>query len=252
MPDAKITAVVIDDEQHSVSTLRWKLERYCPEIQLAGEYTDPVKGLEHLKRDPPDLLFLDVEMPRLNGFELLEELGDQIAFEVIFTTAYDEFGIRAIKFSALDYLLKPIQNAELKEAVEKYRRKGGSGMNATQLEVLFSNIREEIKGRPMRIALATKESIEFVEPSAIIVCTSDSNYTQVFLADGRRKLLSRTLKEFEELLTGFNFFRTHHSHLVNLRHIKEYVRTDGGYLIMSNKMNIPVARSKKEELLNLF
>ena len=247
-----IKAVVIDDEKHSIETLKWKLENYCPEVEIISSFSDPVKGLEYLRENAPDLLFLDIEMPMLNGFDILEELGE-ISFDVIFTTAYDDFGIQAIKFSALDYLLKPIQNQELKKAIEKFANKGAAKkITPTQLEVLFKNIKEEENGKPGKIALSTKESIEFVSPEDIIVCSSDSNYTLVYLSDGRKKLLSKTLKEFEEMLSALNFFRPHHSHLVNLSHVKEYVRADGGYLVMSNKMNIPVSRNKKEDLLKQF
>lgn len=247
-----IKAVVIDDEKHSIETLKWKLENYCPEVEIIASFSDPVKGLEYLKSNSPDLLFLDIEMPMLNGFDILEELGE-IAFDVIFTTAYDDFGIQAIKFSALDYLLKPIQNQELKKAIEKFANRGtNKKISSTQLEVLFKNIKEEENGKPGKIALSTKESIEFVAPEDIIVCSSDSNYTLVHLSDGRKKLLSKTLKEFEEMLSALNFFRPHHSHLINLAHVKEYVRADGGYLVMSNKMNIPVSRNRKEDLLKQF
>ena len=247
-----IKAVVIDDEKHSIETLKWKLENYCPQVEIIASFSDPVKGLEYLKSNTPDLLFLDIEMPMLNGFDILEELGE-IAFDVIFTTAYDDFGIQAIKFSALDYLLKPIQNQELKKAIEKFANRGtNKKISSTQLEVLFKNIKEEESGKPGKIALSTKESIEFVAPEDIIVCSSDSNYTLVHLSDGRKKLLSKTLKEFEEMLSALNFFRPHHSHLINLAHVKEYVRADGGYLVMSNKMNIPVSRNRKEDLLKQF
>lgn len=246
-----IKAVIIDDELPSVETLMWKLENYCPQVEVVQTYTNPVEALDYLKKTPPDLVFLDIEMPMLNGFDILEELGE-VNFDVIFTTAYDEFGIQAIKLSALDYLLKPVQNQELKKSVEKFIQKSQPDVSSKKLKVLFQNIRDEEKGKPGRIALATKESIEFVEPNEIIVCTSDSNYTLVQLTDGRKKLISRTLKEFEEMLSPFNFFRTHHSHLVNLSHVREFVRTDGGYLIMRNKMAIPVSRSKKEDLLKQF
>ena len=190
-------------------------------------------------------------MPRLNGFELLEGLGE-VPFDVIFTTAYDEFGIRAIKFSALDYLLKPIQAGELRSAVERHSQKLRHNLSNSQLEVLFSNIKEEQRGRPGKIALATKESIEFVFPDEIVACSSDSNYTMIYMKDGRKKLISRTLKDFEELLSEFGFYRTHHSHLVNLNHVREFVRADGGYLVMANKMTLPVSRSRREELLRQF
>ncbi len=246
-----IKAVIIDDERHSVETLSLKLEKFCPEVAIAAQFTNSVEGLNYLRNNPPDLLFLDIEMPRLNGFELLEKL-EEVPFDVVFTTAYDEFGIRAIKFSALDYLLKPVQGEELKKAVERHTRKSRQPLSSSQLEVLFSNIREEQRGRPGKIALATKETIEFVFPNDIVACSSDSNYTMVYLMDGRKKLISKTLKEFEDLLTEFSFFRIHHSHLANLNHVKEFVRADGGYLIMANKMTLPVSRSRREELLKQF
>jgi two-component system LytT family response regulator len=246
-----IKAVIIDDERHSVETLGFKIDRYCPDVEVVERFTDPQEGLEFLRQHSIDLLFLDIEMPRMDGFELLEQLGE-VPFDVIFTTAYDEFGIRAIKFSALDYLLKPVQNEELKAAVAKFTERSTHKIPSSQLEVLFSNIKEEQRGRPGKIALATKESIEFVLPEDIIACSSDSNYTMVYLQNGRRKLISRTLKDFEELLSEFSFFRVHHSHMANLMHVKEYVRSDGGYLVMSNKMKLPVSRTKREELLKQF
>jgi two-component system LytT family response regulator len=246
-----IKAVIIDDEKHSIETLALKLEKFCPQVSIMAKFIDSEEGLEFLRENKPDLLFLDIEMPRLNGFELLERL-EEVAFDVIFTTAYDEFGIRAIKFSALDYLLKPVQAQELQQAVEKHANKSQHNISSSQLEVLFSNIKGNNKGKPGKIALATKERIEFVSPDEIVVCTSDSNYTMVYLSNGKKKLISRTLKDFEQLLGEFNFFRPHHSHLVNLSHVKEYVRTDGGYLILSNKMTLPVSRSKREALLKQF
>lgn len=246
-----VNAVIIDDELHSVETLKWKLEHYCPDINILATFTDPVEGLDFLKKNILQLLFLDIEMPLLNGFDILEELGI-VHFDVIFTTAYDDFGIKAVKFSALDYLLKPIQNQELKKAVEKHLHKIQPTTPQKQLEVLFQNIREEENSKLNKIGLATKESIEFVEVQDILVCSSESNYTMVYLSDGRKKLISKTLKEFEDLLTPHNFFRPHHSHLINLAHVKEYIRTEGGYLIMSNKVTVPVSRSKKEDLLDKF
>ena len=246
-----IRAVIIDDEKHSVETLRWKLERYCPEVEVVASFTESPRGLAHLREDPPDLLFLDIAMPMLSGFDVLEELG-HVPFDVIFTTAYDDHGIQAIKFSALDYLLKPIQNQELREAVAKFKAKGDHHVPSGQLAVLMENLRNEDMGGFGKIALATKESIEFVEPEEIVLCTSDSNYTMVYLNSGRKKLISRTLKEFEEMLGPLHFFRAHHSHLVNLQHIREYIRTDGGYLVLSNKMQVPVSRSRKESLMAMF
>ena len=243
-----IKAVIIDDEQHSIETLRWKIENYCPEVTVIASFENPMEGVEYLKGNICDMLFLDIEMPRLNGFDVLEEVGVPFPFDVIFITAYDNFGIQAVKFSALDYLLKPVQNKELKEAIEKYQQKKQAPPPA-QVQGLFQNVQAERQGKPGRIALASKETIEFVDPSDIVVCTSSSNYTEVYTIDNRKRVISRTLKDFEDMLTPFHFFRPHHSHLINLARVREYVRGDGGYLVMENKMKIPVSKSRKEALL---
>lgn len=235
-----IKAVIIDDEQHSIDTLKWKLENYCPDVQVQASFDDPSKGVSWLKMNQADLLFLDIEMPLMNGFDVLEELGD-VDFEVIFTTAYENFGIQAVKINALDYLLKPIQNKELKEAVKKFQMKTGRAVAKTGRDP-----------KPGKIALASKDSIEFVDPDVVIVCIASSNYTTLFLADGRKKLISKTLKEFEEILSPFGFFRPHHSHLINLEKVREYIRTDGGYLVMTNDMKVPISKNRKEELLGLL
>lgn len=247
-----IKAIIIDDEHDSIDTLKWKLENYCPEVSVPETFNDPTHGLSFLKSNSIDLLFLDIEMPKLNGFDVLREYGD-IDFDVIFTTAYDDFGIQAIKFSALDYLLKPVQVQELREAVNKHlSRNRVPAVNQQQIELLFKNIQLEQSGKPGMIGLATKESIEFVEPDEIAFCASDSNYTMVHFTDGRKKLISKTLKEFDMMLNRYQFFRPHHSYLVNLRQVKEYIRTDGGYLVMRNKTTIPVSKSKREDFLRLL
>lgn len=245
----KIKAILIDDELDSIDTLQWKLNNYCPEVEVVATFNDPVEGLARLKIDPPQILFLDIEMPMLNGFDILQELG-QIPFDVIFTTAYDNFGIQAVKFSALDYLLKPVQNSELKNAVDKYLNKNNHAIPQKQIDGLINNVKAEVKGKSGRVALATKESIEFVDPQEIVLCSSDSNYTIVYLLSGRKKLISRTLKEFEDMLSPFGFYRPHNSHLINLSQVREFVRTDGGYLIMDNQMKVPISRSRKENLLS--
>lgn len=244
-----IKAIIIDDEAHSIETLRWKIENYCPEVEVVAAFDSPTEGVKYLKEKGCDMLFLDIEMPRLNGFDVLEEIGAPLPFDVVFTTAYDNFGIQAVKFSALDYLLKPVQNKELREAVEKHLHKTRRGLPAGQVEGLLNNVQAERKGKPGRVALASKESIEFVDPADIVVCTSSSNYTEVHTTDGRKRVISRTLKDFEDMLLPFQFFRPHHSHLINLLRVREYIRGDGGYLIMENKMKIPVSKSRKEALM---
>lgn len=247
-----IKVVIIDDERPSIETLKWKLENYCPEVAVEAAFDNPTEGVEYLKNNTPDLLFLDIEMPMLNGFDVLEDLGHDVPFDIIFTTAYDNFGIQAVKFSALDYLLKPVQNKELKEAVEKHLRKSQRRIPSEQIDALLSNVQAERKGKRVRVALASKESIEFVDPNDIVLCIASSNYTEVFLTNGSKRLISKTLKEFEDLLTPYDFFRPHHSHLVNLNRVREFMRGDGGYLIMENKMQVAVSKSKREELLTLL
>ncbi len=243
-----IRAILLDDEEHSLATLAWKLEKFCPNIEIVQQFNDSMEALEFIQNNPPDLLFLDIEMPRLNGFEVLEELPTPLPFEVILTTAYDEFGIRAVKANVLDYLLKPIQNQELKAAIEKYKQKKqmpSPETSATPSTAPTTNV-------PSRIALATKESIEYVLPEEIILCSSESNYTMIYLVGGRKKLISRTLKDVESWLSEHGFYRAHNSHLVNLQHIKEYVRSEGGYLVLTDGRTLPVARNRKDELLKII
>jgi len=247
-----IKAVIIDDETDSIDTLKWKLENYCTNVDVIASFDSPAAGVNFLKKNPPDLLFLDIEMPLLNGFDVLEELGRNISFDIIFTTAYDNFGIQAVKFSALDYLLKPVQNKELREAIEKHLKKTNQKIPAEQIDSLLANVKGNAKGTRGRIALASKESIEFVDPNDIIACEANSNYTNVYLQEGKKRVISKTLKEFEEMLSPFGFFRAHNSHLVNLDHVKEFIRGDGGYLVMENKMTIPVSKYRREELLHLL
>ncbi len=247
-----IKAVIIDDEQHSIDTLKWKLNNYCTEVEVMAAFNNPSDGIAYLRQHPPDLLFLDIEMPMLNGFDVLEELGTDLPFNIIFITAYDNFGIQAVKFSALDYLLKPVQNKELKEAIEKHLKKAQHKVPAEQLDLLISNVNAERKGKVGKIALASKESIEFVDPDEIICCEANSNYTNVYLAEGRKRVISKTLKDFEDMLAPYHFFRPHNSFLVSLRRVKEFIRGDGGYLVMENKMKIPVSKNKREDLMDLL
>ncbi len=247
-----IRAIIIDDEPNSVETLQWKIENFCPQVNVVETFSDPVKALEYLRANAIDLLFLDIEMPNLSGFDVLEALGS-IQFDVIFTTAYDQYGIQAVKFSALDYLLKPIRNKELIEAVERHMNKGGDSNPNMQIASLLKNLKSEAEtGRLDKITLATKESLELVAPAEILYCESDSNYTMVYLSDGRKKLISRTLRDFEEMLTPFYFFRTHNSFLVNMNEVREYVKTDGGYIVLKTKQKIPVSKSKRERLMEYF
>ncbi|HEX7017018.1 MAG TPA: LytTR family DNA-binding domain-containing protein [Cyclobacteriaceae bacterium] len=247
--DRIIRSVLVDDEKHCLETLAWQLEKFCPQVSILAICESGEQALEVLSQRNVDLVFLDIEMPRLNGFELLQRLGN-VNFDVIFTTAYDMFAVKAFKFSALDYLLKPIDKDELVQAVAKVRSKT-QAIRPEQLDILFQTLYGKKPGSP-KVALPTMSGLEFVTANDIIHCQSEGNYTHIYLEDKSHYLICRTLKETEELLSAHNFFRVHHSHIINLNHIRKYVKGDGGYVIMSDNTSVNVSRSRKEELLRLF
>jgi two-component system LytT family response regulator len=244
-----IKAVLIDDEQHCRETLSIQLERYCPEVLLLAACCSAAEGVKAIAQHQPDVLFLDVEMPHMNGFEMLQKL-DKITFDVIFTTGYDSYAIKAIRFSALDYLLKPIDKDELRKAVAKVSAKKGHTMTQ-QLDILLEKL-ENKQPLLQKIALPTQDGFELIAVHNIIRCESDSNYTNIYLKNGRRILVSRILKEIEELLDGHSFLRVHHSHVINLEEVARYIRGEGGYVIMSDNSTVNVSRSRKEALLKRF
>lgn len=244
-----ISAILIDDEEHCRESLSIQLARYCPAVTLVASCPSAAEGLKAIKQFQPQLVFLDVEMPRMNGFELLQEFTE-IPFDVIFTTGYDAYAIKAIRFSALDYLLKPIDKDELIRAIDKVNARPAPTINQ-QFDILL----EKLGDKPVKlqkIALPSLEGFELVQVESILRCESDSNYTYVYLKTGRKLLVSRTLKEIEELLEGHSFLRVHHSHIVNLNEIERYVRGEGGYVIMSDNSSVTVSRSRKETLLKVF
>lgn len=240
-------AVIVDDEKHCSATLKYEIERNVDEVEIVGVFNDPEEALKRIPEIEPDLLFLDIEMPKLNGFELLQKL-EAPSFGLIFTTAYDDFAMRAFKHSAIDYLLKPVSGEDIQQAVEKYK-KAGYGVSDAQLDILF----ERLEGKGFdKIALPSSEGLDFVNPVDIMHCESQSNYTLVFFKSRPRILVSRTLKEVEEMLEGHGFFRVHHSHLINLNHVSRYVKGSGGYVVMEDEKQVPVSRSRKESLMGLF
>jgi two-component system, LytTR family, response regulator len=239
-------AVIIDDEQDCCDVLETLLTRYCPEVKVIGICTSAAEGLTVLQANTVDLVFLDIQMPHMNGFELLEKLYP-FSFSVIFTTSYDQYAIKAIRYSALDYLLKPVDKEELRAAV---RKANGhlTPLVAQQLEILAQRISRP--AQPInRIALPTMEGLHIIPADTIISCTSSSNYTILSLKEDRKLIVSRTLKEIEEMLEEHPFLRVHHSYLVNLNEVRKYIRGEGGLLIMSDGSSIDVSRSKKERLL---
>lgn len=244
---ATLKAVIVDDEKRCVELLQLDLEKYCPEIEVLAGFTSSKDALLEIKKLRPDLLFLDVEMPWMNGFELLELIGEPF-FEVIFTTAYDRFAVKAFQFSAIDYLLKPVDPEALKKAIHKVRQKRDRPMTQSHVEVLVKNLKDS-PHHISRVVLPTAEGYEFVCVNDILYCNADGNYTQVYFLDKKTHLISRSLKDIEQMLESYNFFRIHQSHLVNISHITNYTRGDGGYVTMNDGSSLNVARAKKEAFL---
>lgn len=241
-----IKAIIIDDEQSCLDSLQYDLRKCCPEIQVVEACLSPKEGLLSIRHHQPDLVFLDVQMPWMNGFEMLDILGE-INFAVIFTTAFDQFAAHAFRISAVDYLLKPIDANDLKEAVKKAIRQIAQNAGSAHIDNLLQNIKRP--GIQQRIAFAGREGYEFVEIENIVCAKAEGAYTHVFLKDKRRLVLSKTLSDVEELLASASFQRIHHSALVNLSYVTHFVKADGGYVIMNNGEKLIVSKSRKSELM---
>jgi two-component system, LytTR family, response regulator len=242
-----IKAIIVDDEKMSRETLRRMLEKYCPSVEVTAEADGYRKGIEQIRKFNPDVVFLDIQMPDGSGFRLLEEF-EEIDFEIIFTTAFDQFAIKAIKYSALDYLLKPIIPQDLVDAVTKAEKKRSESRRKKSLDVLVETAPPQDESS-QKIILSTAEMIHVINVDDIIRCESDNYYTYFFFIDGRKLLVSKTLKENEELLSNHNFIRPHKSHLVNVKYIKSFIRQEGGYIIMTDGSKIPVSRRKKDKIM---
>ncbi|HRD57045.1 MAG TPA: LytTR family DNA-binding domain-containing protein [Ferruginibacter sp.] len=241
-----LRAVILDDESNCSKTMELLLKEYCPQVSLLQSFNEPLKALDFLQQHSIDLLFLDVDMPVMNGFELLDKI-QMVNFHIIFTTAYDQYAIKAFKYSAYDYLLKPIDEAELASAVGRLlNRKQPDESQAAYLLSVYNNKNTT----PERIALPTTDSFEFIDTPDILRCESDSNYTRIFFVSNKKELLvCRTLKDIEKILGTELFVRVHNSHLINKKQVKKLVKTDGGYLLMSDGATVPVARSKRNSIL---
>jgi two-component system LytT family response regulator len=245
-----IKALIIDDEKHCIDNLQWQLEQYCPEVEILAGCTNAKQGLNEILRQQFDIIFLDVEMPEMTGFEMLQQLAE-INFDIIFTTAFNQYAIRAIKFGALDYLVKPVDKDELRAAIDIFlKRTQRNSFN--QLNALLTHIKKSNDLSFQKIALPTLHGYELVPLNNIVYCESKSNYTNICLNNGQQILVSRTLKDIEELLDTEPFFRIHNSYLVNLQYAVRYTKGEGGFLVLNNDTTVPVSRNKKEELLKLI
>ncbi len=241
-----ITAIIVDDEPKGRLALHQKLNTYCNNVLVVAEAANGKEALGLIKQHHPQLVFLDIEMPVMNAFEMLNELAEK-NFHVIFTTAYDQYAIKAIKYAAFDYLLKPVDIEELKMAIAKIENVENKNLTK-QLELLLQNMQQPKKGFN-KLAIPSLDGLHFFDISSIIRLEAQSNYTVIYFLDHTKITASKTLKDFEELLPQELFFRLHHSHIINLQYIKKYIKGDGGQVEMENGDMIDVSRRKKEEFL---
>lgn len=247
MESNKIRTVIVDDELNCIEVLEYLLNKHCPEVQIVSAFQSPVEAEVQIRILKPNLIFMDIEMPVMNGFALLEKLKD-LNFDIIFTTAYDDFAIRAFKVSAVDYLLKPVDAGELKEAVNKVTRTRKRDDNT--LDVLLNYL--QAQNNHNKIGIASDQGITFIDLDTLLYCKSDGPYTHFFMNNGKSILSSKSLGEYENQMNNKGFFRVHKSYLINMKHISKFVREDGGYVVMSDNTQIIVSRRRKEDLLHLM
>ncbi|MBN8824524.1 MULTISPECIES: LytTR family DNA-binding domain-containing protein [unclassified Spirosoma] len=246
--------IIIDDEQDNVRLLTGQLKRHCPTVTVVGQFTDSSEGLAAIQQRQPQLVFLDIEMPIMNGFQLLERVG-AITFQIVFVTAYDQYALQAFRFSALDYLLKPVDTIDLLNAVR--RAELSQQVMPGQLDLLRQFYGPDRSSGtpsalPSRLALPQANGLTFVEISNILYVEAEGNYALFVMKTGERYLVSKTLSAMQEMLESRNFLRVHRQYIVNLDHIRRLVRGEGMYLVLSNEMTVPVARPQKERLLERF
>lgn len=240
--------IIVDDEKSCVDVLKMLIEKHGPDFDIIGMAHDGKKGKEMIEQLKPDVVFADIQMPVMNGIEMLENC-EYLDFKLVFTTAYNEYAIKAIKMNALDYLLKPIDGPELKLCLDKLRSNLQEKISKAQITNAGQVVNRQMTDT---IALSTQKGLTFIRIKNIMLLEADSSYTNVYMDDGEKLLISKTMLHFEEILDPEIFFRPHKSYLINLGFIKQYIRGDGGEIIMKNGMNIPLSRSKKEEFLSFF
>jgi len=249
MTPKNVRAILIDDELTSLQNLKQKLEEFCKSVSVIAATQKPEEGISLIRQLNPDVLFLDIEMPKMSGFRMLEELGDYDA-EIIFTTAYNHYAIDAMRISAFDYLVKPVAIEDLENSVKRLLEKK-SRQTQERLRVLRQSFTLE-KSQDYKIAIPVSDGFEFIIIKDIIRIESSGSYSRLFLENGQSVLITKLLKDFEDLLVPYHFFRVHNSHLINLEHIKKYLRGVSGQVLMENGDLIDVARRKKEEFISIL
>lgn len=248
-----ITAILIDDDTNLRNGMKSLLSRYAPEINIIGEADSVESGTTLLLQNPPQVLFLDIHLGDGSGFDLLEEVNKKgkLNSQIVFITAHEQYAIKAFRFSALDFLLKPVDPEELEKVIGKLKNVIDKNDNVAHIDLLLENIRKKVDNFK-RIALSNSDGIHLFEVSDIIRCESEDNYTKFYIKNNKPILISKTLKEYEELLTEHGFERIHQSHLINLAYLKSYIKKDGGYVIMADNSNLPISQRKKDRLQELL
>lgn len=239
-----LQAIIVDDEISNIENLAILLHKYCPKISVAATATNVEQGLLLIREIKPAIVFLDIQMPDKNGFDLLKDIATP-DFEVIFVTAYDQYAIQAIKFSAIDYLLKPVNINELVNAVDRAIITAEKNKRNERLENLISSISNK---NPMRIAIVASKETLFLDPETILFCKSDNNYTTFYLKNTQKHISSKPIFEYEELLSTHGFIRCHQSYLVNSIFIKSWIKVDGDRLLLEGEHEIPISRNRKEKV----
>ncbi len=243
-----LQAVIVDDEIKALQSLTWELTNFSDEINVVASFTNPFEALEYLGKNTPDCLFLDIEMPTMDGFQFIQKLTNK-NFPVVITTAYNQYALKAIKNEALDYLLKPIDTDDLEETITKIKKFNTKNFSVEKLEMALLNFNS--RSSQKRITLNTDGKLLFLESDDILYAESDGNYSTIFLADGQKIVLTKKLKEVNQLLPSDSFFRIHNSYVINLNKIKEFLKTDG-YVVLKSNHKIPVSRQKKSDFLDLL
>lgn len=246
----KYTAFIADDEVRSRELLQNLIEELCPELMIVGAAATVEEAVKSIHQLQPQILFLDIEMHPGTGFDILQKLSPSTSSQVIFTTAYDQYAIRALRISAVDYLLKPIDVQELQSAVQKAIRQISNKQPQQQLQHLLQNLVKQ--QQDYTISLSTSEGLEFIPIASVLHLEANGAYTVFYLKENRKIMVSKNLKEYESILADHGFFRVHNSHLINLKEVKRYLKSDGGYVVMNDDSSISISPRKKEELLQLL
>lgn len=243
-----IKAVIVDDEPDNIKTLQILLKKYCPEVVVDATFTEPKLALKALPKLACDILFLDIEMPEMNGFELLKKLK-KFEGSVVFVTAHSNYAVRAFKFSALDYILKPIDVADLRQTVDKYKKSKPASPDSDMMKQLMSNIELLSNPKAGKLSVSTQEGIEIINLNDVDYMKADRSYTTIKRQDRNDLMVSKPLKDFEEMLPTNKFMRIHDSYIVNLDKVVRYLRQDGGYAVMRDGSEILISRGRKEEFI---